>query len=189
MKKTLIIIFPVFFCCLLFDSCHSIKRYKARPTIKQIKANTELEKGDLLYEDSRAILYFDRKTTLEILKNRLGDKYLTNCDKNRLIKYIENIEQGNTLIFDPMPFLLTDEALFNNGFEEDFKLEILQSLLLNCRFSVLNKSTGVYEKYLIYNRRHAGWGCCNTYFDYPNGDMFIITDIYTDNIVIEVCDE
>ena len=181
MKKIFIVTILVFICCLLFYFCHSLRRYNEEPIKKEIKTNVELEKGDLLYEDSRAVVYFDRKITLEVLKN---NNYLVrNCgDKNRLIDLIENIEKGNTIIFAPLEGK-------DDYFDENFKYRIVQSLLLNSRFSVLNKSTGIYEKYLIYNRSHAGWGCCHTYFEFPNGDWFITTNIFTDNIIIEDCDE
>jgi len=179
MKKIFIISISVFFCCLLFYSCYSKKKYRDGPTEKEIKANTELEKGDLLYEDSLAVLYFDREFTLEMLKNRLNS--VKKCDKNRLIECIKNIERGNTIIFAPL------EREYD--FDEMFKYGILQSLLLNSSFSVLNKSTGVYEEYLIYKRSATLWGCCFVHFEFPNGDRFITTHIFTDNIVIENCDE
>jgi len=178
MNKIFIITILFFFCFLLFYSCIYKKVYREGPAEKKIKANTELEKGDLLYEDSRAVLYFDREFTLKMLKNRLNS--VKKCDKNRLIELIERIEKGNTIIFAPLEI---------RHFEGQFKYEILQSLLLNSKFSILNKSTRVYEKYLIYNRRATGWGCCSVHFEFPNGDRFITTHFFTDNIVIEDCDE
>ena len=147
---------------------------------KEIKADTELEKGNLLYEDDRAVLYFDRELTLKILKNHNFDMW--DVSRNRLNEYIENIENGDTIIFAP-PFLE------ENICEVNLKYRILQSLLLNSKFSVFNKSTGVYEKYLIYDRRSSGWGCCFVHFNFPNGDRFITTQVFTDNIIVDICDE
>ena len=180
MEKTFITTTLVCFCCLFFYSFSQI----GIPTKEKIKADTELEKGDLLYEDSLAIIYIDRKTALEVLKDRFNYKFLTNCDKNRLTGYIENIEKGNVFIFAPVPEFFFGEAFF----EEKYRIEILDLLLLNCRFSVLNKSTGVYEKYLI--RRidpMRGHGSAVD-LEFPNGNRFMIIRIATDIVIRENCD-
>ena len=188
MKKTFLIAGLIFILCLLFYSCYSKKRYRAVPLKKEIRAGTELEKGDLLYEDGLAILYFDREVTLKMLKNRLKNNYDKKCDKNRLIECIENIEKGNSLIFEPLKGPLgTVEYTYH--FEEEFKCRILESLLLNSKFSIFNKSTKVYEEYLIYNRTQGGWGCCFHRFEFSNGDRFITTKTFTDFVIIEDCDE
>ena len=188
MKKTFLIAGLIFILYLLFYSCYSIKRYRAVPLKKEIRARTELEKGDLLYEDGLAILYFDREVTLKMLKNRLKNNYDRKCDKNRLIECIENIEKGNSLIFEPLKGPL-ETVEFSYYFEKEFKCRILELLLLNSKFSIFNKSTKVYEEYLIYKRTRGVWGCCSNYFEFPNGDQFITTAIFTDFIIIEDCDE
>ena len=181
MKKYLCYTVYIFFFCLLFSSCSLVNNLTNRTIRKEIKTNSELQKGDLIYENNLAVVYFDRKLTLKVLRKELKNKFFTKCDKNRLIKCIENIEKGNATLF---------EHLNNDFFDEMFKNRILELLLLKSKFSILNKSTGIYEKYLIYNKSKMMVGhCCFVDFEFPNGDRFITTRIATSIVIIEKCDE
>ena len=169
----------ILFLGLFFYSCSSSKVVK-----KEIKSNTKLESSDLFYENNLAIIYFDRNLTLNIFKKELKSQNQTNCDRQRIVKCIERMEKMDTLIFESSN--IKNDSDF---FEEKFQKRVLEFLLLKSEFSILNKSTQVYEKYLIYNKRKQNGTCCFVDFEFPDKNKFISTRVASDVVVIEECDE
>ena len=185
MKKIFLINSLIFFFVFFFCSCYSIK---TRPIKKKIRTNSKFEKGDLLYENNLAVVHFDRELALKALNEILEKQKMSDCDRKRLVNCIENIEKGNIFIFET---LTNPWNIYPGDFYESFKNWTFHFLLLKGNFSILNKSTGVFEKYLTYNRNSSLMCCCNVYFKFPNGDTFITTSICTDFIIVveDECDE
>ena len=144
MRRFFLLYSQIILLCLIVNSC-SIKTNPKYNSVKKIKVNTEeLEAKDFLFENELAIVYFDKEAILKFLKKELKKKKnISKCDHERYIKYISNIEEGNVSTFDILKWG-NDISNFN----EIFHLKLLGSLLLNTKFSILKKSTGVYEKYL-----------------------------------------
>jgi len=171
----LIVFLGVFLC-----SCSSANK----AIRKDLKSNSKLEKSDLSYENELAIVFFDRELTLAVLKRELKNKHLTNCDKDRLIECIKEIEKRKANLFESL------KTKDNTGFfVENFQKRILEILLTESEFSIFNKSTNSYEKYLTYNKKNGNGCCCFVDFEFPNKKRFINTRVATDIVIIEECEE
>ena len=147
---------------------------------KEIKLKYKTENNDLIYENSVAILHFDREITKKILEYELKKHSINKCYKTLLISCIEKIEIGNNTILDNFQ---TKEK--TNSSVEELQNRIIEILLLKSKFSIYNKEKKIFEKLLIYNKRNGNGYCCNVDFEFSDGSELINTRRFSDSIVLD----
>ena len=189
MKNTfwLTIIFLTIILPLTTSSCLTGKITSQKPFEKEIKTESELEKGQVIFENEVAIIHFDKKDVLEILEKEIKNKNINKCDKKRLSHYtnlVKNIH-SETNIFPDIGNVIKQPEYFEVNFQRD----LVKNLVLNYKFAVFNKSKKEFEEKIVYRKKPTEGYCCMTNIEFIDGQKILDTDLFTDCVLIEECEE
>jgi hypothetical protein len=185
MKKRLIIICGLIAILMSFFCC-SIENRTTKSTIeKKIYSKTENKKGNIVFENEKVKIYFNKDMTLNILNKVLKDKWTDECDKKRVDKYIGIIEKTNSevIIFQELSEDLKNASVY----EVDLQRRIIEKLILHTDFVIYNKKTENYVSEILYKKKGSEGGCCFAGFSFLNESNFIDTKYFKDFVIIEEC--
>lgn len=189
MKNTfwLTTIFLTIILPLTTTSCLTGKMTPKKSFAKEIKTEIALEKGQIIFENEVAIIRFDKTEVLGILEKEIKTKNINKCHEKRLSRYINQVKNLNTEtnIFPDLGNIIKT----SDNFEISFQRNLIKNLVLHYRIAVFNKSKKEFEKKIVYRKKPTEGYCCMTNIEFIDGQKILDTDLFTDFIVIEECEE
>jgi hypothetical protein len=95
MKDTfwLTTIFLTIFIPLTVTSCLTGKKTPKKSFEKEIKTESTLEQGQIIFENEVAIIHFDKTEVLGFLEKEIKTKNINKCHEKRLSRYIGSAEK------------------------------------------------------------------------------------------------
>ncbi len=189
MKDTfwLTTMFLTIFIPLTITSCLTGKMTANKSFEKEIKTESALEKGQIIFENEFAIIRFDKTEVLGILEKEIKTKNINKCHEKRLSRYINQVKNLNseTNIFPDLGNVIKTPDYFEINFQRD----LVKNLVLHYKIAVFNKSKKEFEKKIVYRKKSTEGYCCMTNIEFIDGQKILDTDLFTDFIVIEECKE
>jgi hypothetical protein len=154
-----------------------------RAVNKTIVALPESEKGDVVFENDKTGIYFTKKDVLKAFSNIKNGNWITYCERIYLDEIETSIRKASSNVN-----LFND--YYDNGLDHlsKFHGRILEELLLNYDFVIFNKPENRYEDKIFYSKWGDKYGCCDAGFYFQDKEMFIMTRVYSDIVIIEDCD-
>ena len=185
-NRTLLILILIFSSHFATISCFRGKMFIQKSQDKEIRTNSSIEKGLVVFENDVAIIHFDKEDVLSILENEIKNKEISFCDKNRLSRYISIIKdiKSETRIFQ----LLENNDHNTDYFEINFLRDLIDKLILNSDFAIFDKSKNQFVDKIIYRKKQTVDSCCMTDILLLSGEKILDTNLFTDNILVEECD-
>jgi hypothetical protein len=164
-------------------SCSIKYRINDYAVNKALIALSESEKGDIFFENDNTKVYFNKNDVLKAFAAIKRYKWITYCERIQLEEYETRIRNA---IYEVNLFIdLSKNTLDYCG---EFDGRILEELLLNHDFVILNKENNRYEEKILYSKWGDKFGCCFAGFYFLNKERFVMTRVFTDQVIIEDCD-
>ena len=164
-------------------SCSIRNRTTKSSIYKAIKASSEIETDDIIFENDYVRITFVKEDVLKAIATVKSLNWITNCNLNQLNDYETKIRNSADQV-----------SIFNglsgsqNNYYGELEGRILEELIFSYRFVIFNKLKKEYEKQIIYSKWGGGWGCCFAGFYFSNKEEIIRTRVFTDLVIVEDCD-